>query len=174
MQNCIHGANKFRMCGVEVFEFHGKYFTVNRIKTITSMEILIQTYLNIFSVKQFKIRNLGDWKWAVYQTITHLIFHQGNKNTYSWNRNSNKIVLSRSSVFRATALSKTAVLDLTGTCVLVSMLSWVSCLTSSVGYCDVNWYKSELFVFRHVSTISNWLNILFLLFYMSLLYFTYI
>jgi hypothetical protein len=27
------------------------------------MEILIQTYLNIFSVKQFKIRNyLGDWK----------------------------------------------------------------------------------------------------------------
>ena len=61
MQNCIHGANKFRMCGVEVFEFYGKYFTVNRIKTITSMEMLIQTYLNIFSVKQFKIRNLGDW-----------------------------------------------------------------------------------------------------------------
>jgi hypothetical protein len=32
------------------------------------MEILIRTFLNIFSVKQFKIKNyLGDWKWAVYQ-----------------------------------------------------------------------------------------------------------
>jgi hypothetical protein len=48
------------------------------------MEILIQTYLKKNSVKQFKIRNyLGDWKWAVYQTITHLIFHQGNKHIYA-------------------------------------------------------------------------------------------
>jgi len=159
------------MCGVEVFKFYGKYFTVNR--TITSMEILIQTYLKKNSVKQFKIRNLGVWKWAVYQTMTRLIFHQGNKNIYSGNINSNKIVLSRSNVFRATALSKTAVLDLTGTVVLVSMLSWVSCLTSSVGYYDVKWYKSELFVFIHVSTIRNSLNILFFLFYMSFFYFIY-
>jgi hypothetical protein len=43
---------------------------------------------NIFfflnSVKQFKIKNyLGDWKWAVYQSITHLIFHQENKDIYA-------------------------------------------------------------------------------------------
>jgi hypothetical protein len=39
---------------------------------------------NIFSVKQFKIRNyLRYWKWAVYQSITYLIFHQGNKHIYA-------------------------------------------------------------------------------------------
>ena len=39
---------------------------------------------NIFSVKQFKIRNyLRYWKWAVYQTRTHLIFHQGNNHIYA-------------------------------------------------------------------------------------------
>jgi hypothetical protein len=46
------------MCGMEVCKLYEKYFPVN---TITTMEILIQTYLKKNSVKQFKIRNyLGD------------------------------------------------------------------------------------------------------------------
>jgi hypothetical protein len=61
MQNCIHGAKKFRMCGMEVCKLYEKYFPVNR--PITTIEILIQTFLNIFSETQFKIKNyLGDWK----------------------------------------------------------------------------------------------------------------
>ena len=118
---------------------------------------------------QEKELSIGDWKWAVYQTITRLTFHQGNKHTYAYkwssllepiicpwmkvflilifvkvisviyamtiwsktctisylnakltmyqirtvrgNWNINKIVLSRSRVFRVTALSKAAVLN---------------------------------------------------------------
>jgi hypothetical protein len=32
MQNCIHGAKKFRMCGMEVGKLYEKYFPVNRIR----------------------------------------------------------------------------------------------------------------------------------------------
>jgi hypothetical protein len=50
----------------------------------TTIYVLIKTYLSVFSVKQFKIRNyLGDCKWALHQTIAHLIFHQGNKHIYA-------------------------------------------------------------------------------------------
>jgi hypothetical protein len=33
---------------------------------------------------QEKELSIGDWKWAVYQTITRLTFHQGNKHTYAY------------------------------------------------------------------------------------------
>ena len=34
MQNCIHGdgANKIRMCGMEVCKLYEKYFPVNRVR----------------------------------------------------------------------------------------------------------------------------------------------
>jgi hypothetical protein len=33
---------------------------------------------------QEKELSIEDWKWAVYQTITRLTFHQGNKHTYAY------------------------------------------------------------------------------------------
>jgi len=51
------------MCGMEVCKLYEKYFPVNRIRPLLLWKLLTITYLNIFSVKQFNIRNyLGDCK----------------------------------------------------------------------------------------------------------------
>jgi hypothetical protein len=59
MQNCIHGAKKFRMCGMEVGKLYEKYFPVNRIRQYGNFN----TNICFSSEKQFKIKNyLGNWK----------------------------------------------------------------------------------------------------------------
>jgi hypothetical protein len=76
----------FWMCGMEVCQLYEKYFPVNRIRPLKYYYISFSKNLfkRFFSVKQFKIRNyLGDCKWALHQTIAHVIFHQGNKHIYA-------------------------------------------------------------------------------------------
>ena len=77
---------KFWMCWMEVCQLYEKHFPVNRIRPLKYYYISFSKNLfkRFFSVKQFKIRNyLGDCKWALHQTIAHVIFHQGNKHIYA-------------------------------------------------------------------------------------------
>ena len=69
MQNCIHGAKTFRMCGMEVCKLYEKYFPVNRIRPLLLWKFNTNIFKHLFG-KAVPDKELS---------ITHLILHQGNK-----------------------------------------------------------------------------------------------
>ena len=134
MQNCIHGADKFRMCGMEVCKLYEKYFPVNMIRPFWKKFIFIRWWTRCFILKITYW-----WKYCSVSLCIKYIWVVTGRRASVWDEDIGKDTIECSE-------SRTRFSCGTGTSIFIRMSFKSSSFISSDGYssCDHSNWKSDI------------------------------